>query len=207
MHLFAVSQGFVSFPPRDAVSVLRPTIIVPLYLIVLVAAFAPTRAADPARFEQGQVDAPAANQPTEPPFVQGQISLSREASGGEYDPSESPADRDERPRLNAFWDHGAVLESSDKTFRLHVGGRMDFDNTWYQYTQSLPFTLQDGSDIRRARLRADGTVGENVDFATEVNFANIQDVTNEDTTAQIGSVGLTDFYVTFRTFRSLKTFA
>ena len=52
--------------------------------------------------------------------------------------------------------------------------------------------------MRRARLRADGAIGENVDFVTEVNFANIQDVTNEDTTAQIGSVGLTDFYATFK---------
>ena len=52
--------------------------------------------------------------------------------------------------------------------------------------------------MRRARLRADGTIGKNVDFVTEVNFANIQDVTNEDTTAQIGSVGLTDFYATFK---------
>ena len=52
--------------------------------------------------------------------------------------------------------------------------------------------------MRRARLRADGAIGENVDFVTEVNFANIQDVTNEDTTAQVGSVGLTDFYATFK---------
>ena len=52
--------------------------------------------------------------------------------------------------------------------------------------------------MRRARLRADGAIGETVDFVTEVNFANIQDVTNESTTTQIGSVGLTDFYVTFK---------
>ena len=109
-----------------------------------------------------------------------------------------PACADERPRLNAFWDHGVVLESSDAAYRLHIGGRFDFDNTWYNDTQSLPFTLQDGSDMRRARLRADGTIGETIDFVTEVNFANIQDVTNEDTTAQIGSVGLTDFYADFK---------
>jgi phosphate-selective porin OprO and OprP len=108
------------------------------------------------------------------------------------------SDADDRPRLNAIWDYGAVLESSDKAFRLHVGGRLDFDNTWYNQTPTLPFQLQDGADMRRARLRADGTIGENVDFVTEVNFANIQDVTNEDSTAQIGSVGLTDFFATFK---------
>ena len=113
-------------------------------------------------------------------------------------PVSGPADADTRPRLNAFWDYGVVLESSDKVFRFHVGGRLDFDNTWYHQSQDLPFLLQDGSDMRRARLRADGSIGDNVDFVTEVNFANIQDVTNEDSTAQIGSVGLTDFYVDFK---------
>jgi phosphate-selective porin OprO/OprP len=52
--------------------------------------------------------------------------------------------------------------------------------------------------MRRARLRADGSIGEYIVFVTEVNFANIQDVTNEDSTTQIGSVGLTDFYATFK---------
>jgi phosphate-selective porin OprO and OprP len=111
---------------------------------------------------------------------------------------------DDKPKLNVIWDNGAVMESPDKAFRLHVGGRFDFDNTWYRQSSDLPFLLQDGSDMRRARLRADGEIGENVDFVTEVNFANIQDVTNEDTTAQVGSVGLTDFYVTFKQVPLLK---
>ena len=41
-------------------------------------------------------------------------------------------------------------------------------------------------------------MGDNIDFVAEVNFANIQDVTNEDSTTQVGSVGLTDFYVDFK---------
>jgi len=137
---------------------------------------------EPARGTPGQAA------PTEPPTDAG--------TGRPF--SLDPADADARPRLNAFWDNGAVLESEDKAFRLHIGGRLDFDNTFYHQSQDLPILLQDGSDMRRARLRADGTIGENVDFVTEVNFANIQDVTNEDTTAQVGSVGLTDFYATFK---------
>ncbi len=113
-------------------------------------------------------------------------------------PPPQSTDPDDRPRMNVFWDNGAVMESADKAFRLHIGGRFDFDNTWYHQSSDLPFDLQDGSDMRRARLRADGSIGENVDFVTEVNFANIQDVTNEDSTAQIGSVGLTDLYATFK---------
>ena len=53
--------------------------------------------------------------------------------------------------------------------------------------------------MRRARFRADGRLWEFIDFACEVNFANIQDVSNVDNDiVQVGSVGLTDFYVTFR---------
>jgi phosphate-selective porin OprO/OprP len=55
--------------------------------------------------------------------------------------------------------------------------------------------------MRRARLRTDGRLWELIDFACEVNFANIQDVSNVDNDlVQVGSVGLTDFYVTFREF-------
>ena len=68
-----------------------------------------------------------------------------------------PADDDSRPRLNAFWDNGPVLESSDKVYRVHIGGRLEFDNTWYYQSSTLPFQLQDGADMRRARLRADGS--------------------------------------------------
>jgi phosphate-selective porin OprO/OprP len=120
-----------------------------------------------------------------------------DSAAGQYQSPQLNA-ADDRPRMNVFWDNGAVMESADKTFRLHVGGRFDFDSTVYHQTTTLPFDLQDGSDMRRARLRADGSIGENIDFVTEVNFANIQDVTNEDTTTLIGSVGLTDFYATFK---------
>ena len=122
-------------------------------------------------------------------------------------PSAASADADERPRLNAYWDYGPVLESADKAFRIHIGGLLELDNTWYQQSDGLPFLLQDGSDMRRARLRADGSIGENVDFVTEFNFANIQDVTNESTTTNIGSVGLDDFYVAFKGVPILRRFA
>ena len=120
-------------------------------------------------------------------------------------PSAAAADADERPRLNAYWDYGPVLESADKAFRIHIGGCLEMDNTWYNQSDTLPFLLEDGSDMRRARLRADGSIGENVDFVTEFNFANIQDVTNESTTTNVGSVGLDDFYVAFKGVPILET--
>ncbi len=172
-------------------TVVRGLLLTSLQLALLVAANAPMRAADSLPAEQATGGEAAPNQPV---ASTSDIQFDVLAE----DPGPQPADADTRPRLNAFWEYGPVLESSDKAFRFHIGGRLDLDNTCYQYTRSLPFTLEDGTDMRRARLRADGTIGETIDFVTEVNFANIQDVTNEDTTAQVGSVGLTDFYVDFK---------
>jgi phosphate-selective porin OprO/OprP len=107
--------------------------------------------------------------------------------------------------LETFVSNGFVAESADKAFRFHFGGRLDYDNACFTQDQNLligssPMThLQDGSDLRRARLRADGQAWGFIDFAAEANFANIQDVSNvNNSTVPVGSVGVTDFYLTFR---------
>lgn len=100
------------------------------------------------------------------------------------------------------WDRGLWMETEDKAFRFHLGGRADFDNTWYRVDDNLRFgsgddiRLHDGSDFRRIRLRAEGRIYERFDYALEVNFANIQDFGNTGSQrVQIGSVGLTDVYI------------
>jgi phosphate-selective porin OprO/OprP len=110
-------------------------------------------------------------------------------------------DRTLRPR----WDNGFVAETADESFRIHVGGRLEFDNSWFAQSNNLLIgpspdqRMLDGTLFRRARLRADGRLWDLVDFACEFNFANIQDISNVDnSTVQVGSVGLTDCYVTFR---------
>lgn len=107
--------------------------------------------------------------------------------------------------LISRWDNGFVSETADKDFRIHVGGRLEFDNCWFAQDDNLLIgptpdtTMRDGTLMRRARFRADGRLYEYIDFACEVNFANIQDVSNVDNApVQVGSVGLTDFYMTFR---------
>lgn len=107
--------------------------------------------------------------------------------------------------LSARWDNGFVAETEDKDFRFHIGGRLEFDNSWFAQDGNILIgnspdqTMRDGTLFRRARFRADGRLYEFIDFACEVNFANIQDASNVDNApVQIGSVGLTDFYVTFR---------
>ncbi|MCI0463014.1 MAG: hypothetical protein L0Z62_39205 [Gemmataceae bacterium] len=107
--------------------------------------------------------------------------------------------------LTVTWDNGLHAQTADQSFKLHLGGRLEFDNTWFTQDSNLQIgpsadtRLTDGTLFRRARLRADGSVWEFIDFALEVNFANIQDVSNvENDLVQVGSVGLTEVAVTFR---------
>src|SRR5262245_5026971 len=93
---------------------------------------------------------------------------------------------------------GFHWHTEDRAFALHVGGRLEWDNAWFSQSGNLLIgpdsstRYQDGTDMRRARLRADGTAWEQIDFVCEVNFANIQDVPNVDNdSVQVGSVGLT----------------
>jgi phosphate-selective porin OprO and OprP len=107
--------------------------------------------------------------------------------------------------LKSIVKNGFVAETDDKAFRFHFGGRFDYDNAWFTQDNNLligpsPGTrFQDGTDFRRARLRADGRVWDYIDFVAEVNFATIQDITNpEATTVPVGSVGLSAFNLAFR---------
>lgn len=137
--------------------------------------------------------------------------LAAEKARGVAQPSQEPASEFKRfevgedREFHARWDNGFVAETNDKAFRIHIGGRLEFDNSWFSQDDELVVgsspdqEMLDGTLFRRARFRTDGRLWELVDFACEVNFANIQDVSNVDSsTVQVGSVGLTDFYVTFR---------
>ena len=64
--------------------------------------------------------------------------------------------------MSAQWNNGLELSTSDKAFRVHVGGRWQFDASWFDAEQSVQNNLpggvmyHDGVDFRRARLRIDG---------------------------------------------------
>jgi phosphate-selective porin OprO/OprP len=79
------------------------------------------------------------------------------------------------------WNHGIEWVSPDKAFKVHIGGRMQFDGVWYDEATSAlagaggisggPFD-QDAVIFRRARLLAEGTMYESIDYALEFDFVN-----------------------------------
>lgn len=129
----------------------------------------------------------------------------RQANAAKAIPSSDGFEIGKDRSLATDWNNGFVAESADKSFRYHIGGRLEFDNSWFSQSDNILIgptdeqRMRDGTLFRRARMRADGRLWEFIDFACEVNFSNIQDVSNVDNSlVQVGSVGLTDFYVTFR---------
>ena len=86
-------------------------------------------------------------------------------------------------KMNATWNNGLELSTANKDFRVHVGGRTQFDVGWFSVdpnlytaaggpTAGLGNTYGDGADFRRARLRIDGTMYETIEWAAEYDFVN-----------------------------------
>lgn len=78
--------------------------------------------------------------------------------------------------MHAKWNNGLELETKNKDFRIHLGGRTQLDYSWFRVDESvqsdptLGNRFRDGVDFRRARLRADGTMYEVIDFEVEYDF-------------------------------------
>jgi phosphate-selective porin OprO/OprP len=87
--------------------------------------------------------------------------------------------------LHAYWDwhDGLKLETADKAFSLHIGGRLQYDFDWFwadtkieNYkapTMSSALGNQaDGDEIRRMRLQMDGTLYADTFFKLEADFSS-----------------------------------
>lgn len=105
--------------------------------------------------------------------------------------------------MSATWNHGLELTSRDGMFRIHIGGRTQFDAAWFAADRNVQETINipygNGVDFRRARLRADGTMHETIEWAVEYDFVNSSragNVTNDGFT-DFDVTGLTDMWWTF----------
>ncbi len=78
--------------------------------------------------------------------------------------------------MSAKWNNGLELTSQNKAFKIHVGGRTQIDTVYWQNRDSFNTTGgatdQDAVNVRRGRLRVDGTIYEIIDFAAEYDFVN-----------------------------------
>lgn len=90
--------------------------------------------------------------------------------------------KDEKPAdpksMKASWKNGVEFESADKQFKFHVGGRTQIDFALYHADEDMQFgpggtgPIRDGINFRRGRLRADGTMYDQIDWVVEYDFVN-----------------------------------
>src|SRR5262249_27539351 len=81
---------------------------------------------------------------------------------------------------------GVIVETANKDFFYKFGASLQYDGAWYTADRDLQFgrdptafigrggvgPFNDGFNMRRARLRLEGTMYEVIDFLMEYEFAN-----------------------------------
>lgn len=110
-------------------------------------------------------------------------------------------------KLSASWRNGLEIDSKNKDFRVHIGGRTQLDSSWFDTSPNVNSDpslangnmLRDGVDFRRARFRIDGMMYEQYEWAAEFDFVNSALTTSSPTaTPTATSVPVpTDLYWTF----------
>lgn len=88
------------------------------------------------------------------------------------------------------WSNGFKVDSADGRFRLQFGGRVQADYAFASTDDA--FEIEDGFELRRARLFTSGTVYDKVEFKIEYDFAG------GDPAAKDVYVGLAEDWGTLR---------
>jgi len=113
------------------------------------------------------------------------------AHGQEQEPKKTPTveerlgalEKAKADSLNVFWKDGVRFESADKRYKFKLGGRIHYDTAFFDpdaatkagvestnATTGAKTRIEDGSEIRRARIELSGEVGDNVDWNTSYDF-------------------------------------
>jgi len=78
--------------------------------------------------------------------------------------------------LQAVWKDGLRFESPTKEFEIRIGGRIQFDSMWGEADRdaeaAIGSAVEDGAEMRRARLYLAGRLYEKIDFRWEYEFAD-----------------------------------
>jgi phosphate-selective porin OprO/OprP len=109
----------------------------------------------------------------------------------------APSTSSRRSPLEASWEDGLWFESSDKQFRIHVGGNGQWDSNWLIGPHSV-FALPGGGTngtendsatfLRRVRLRLNGDIYERFDYMVEYDFANADNDNSGQQQATFGNL-------------------
>jgi len=110
-------------------------------------------------------------------------------------------------RLNtASWRTGGpTWESENKDFRVHIGGRLQFDSVWWQQPDQLKTgpvpggntgvlgsiglgALDDGSFFRRARVQMDGQAYEIIEYNLETALEGVNNIAFDEFWAGVREV-------------------
>lgn len=110
--------------------------------------------------------------------------------------------------MTAEWKDGVWFHTKNDDFRYHIGFTVQYDLALYNASHRVMFDeggpggvgpINDGVNLRRGRLRAEGTMYEIFDFITEFEFFNGVEVTNaiidQAKTRTFNSPGPTDFWI------------
>ena len=76
--------------------------------------------------------------------------------------------------MSVYWKEGLHLDSANEEFKLMIGGRIQTDFASLSADSGLEDALgllPDGFEFRRARLRAEGTIYNNIDYKAQYDFA------------------------------------
>ncbi|MDD5577879.1 MAG: porin [Methylobacter sp.] len=91
-------------------------------------------------------------------------------------------------------DKGLEIESSDKNFKMAMGGRLQLDGQFNENDHNIPQNarLNNGAGVRRGRLHMEGTLYKDYDFKFEYDF-----VRGNGSTA----AGITDAWAEYTGFK------
>lgn len=75
--------------------------------------------------------------------------------------------------IKVRWQDGIRIETADKKYQFHVGGRIHYDWAFFREDDELQGeigSVEDGVELRRGRLMAEGLVNGNIEFRNEFDF-------------------------------------
>ncbi len=140
-----------------------------------------------------------------------------DAGGPQLPPGATVVATNDKTALNAYWNSGVWLQSANEDFKVHFGGRIQFDafNTFRpSHDAAVDFDdkgtpFEDSQGFRRDRLRVEGTIYDSIDFVWEYDFAtainsknitsaNSNGVANPNGSSLFTGTGITDMNATLK---------